>query len=319
MPDAAVSSPGAPAVSAAPSSRTDPSPPPGLVTIGLFDQPPGYAVNRPRGADSWLFTWTTGGCGRLVQGAVQVEAAAGDLVVLGPGTPHRYAVAPGARHWAFWWVHCQARASWSTWLRPYAQGDRTYAVTAPPDIRGRADAAFRRMLADARWTGHGAPRPDTEPTTGQVAVAHGTAARELALCSLEEIVLLATASATARAERYESGIDPRVRQAAELMDADPGAPHTVRSLAADVALSPSRFAHLFTQQVGQSPMRALQQARLRHAARLLEVTELPVERVAALSGFTSPFHFSRAFRQRYGVPPGAYRSEVRQRASGERR
>ncbi|MBA2946121.1 helix-turn-helix domain-containing protein [Streptomyces himalayensis] len=290
-----------------------------MVTIGCFDQPTGYAVNRPRGADSWLFTWTTGGCGRLVQGAVPVEAAAGNLVVLGPGMPHRYAVGPAARHWAFWWVHCQARASWSTWLRPYARGDRTYAVTPVPGIQGRIDAAFHRMLADARWTGHGAPRPDTGPTTGQVAVAHGTAARELALCSLEEIVLIATATAGARADRRESGIDPRVRQAQELMDADPGAPHTVQSLAAEVALSPSRFAHLFTQHVGQSPMRALQQARLRHAARLLEATELPAERVAALSGFTSPFHFSRAFRQRYGSPPGAYRSGARQRASGERR
>jgi AraC family transcriptional regulator of arabinose operon len=54
-------------------------------------------------------------------------------------------------------------------------------------------------------------------------------------------------------------------------------------------------------------MRALRESRLLHAARLLEATELPVERVAAASGFTSAFHFSRVFRQRYGTPPGAYR------------
>lgn len=46
-----------------------PSPPLGLVTVGRFDQGPGYRVNRPRGSDSWLFTWTTGGRGRLRQGA----------------------------------------------------------------------------------------------------------------------------------------------------------------------------------------------------------------------------------------------------------
>ena len=89
--------------------------------------------------------------------------------------------------------------------------------------------------------------------------------------------------------------------------ADPAAPHTVRSLAEQVALSPSRFAHLFTRQIGQSPMRALREARLRHAARLLESTDLSVERVAAASGFASPFHFNRVFRERYGRPPGAYR------------
>lgn len=294
-----------------------PSPPPGLVTVGRFDQRPGYSISRPGGADSWLFVWTTGGEGRLAQGAAETGAGAGDLVVLGPDLPHHYAVAPGARHWAFWWVHCQARPTWTEWLRPYALGDRLYAVTPVPDgVRGRLNSAFRRMLADARWTGAGAPpeeRPeeelDGEPEDVRVAVAHGTAARELTLCSLESAVLLATA--TARGEPDRSGLDARIRQAEALIAADPGAPHTMESLAAGVSLSPSRFAHLFTQQLGRSPMRALLAARLLHAARLLEATDLPVERVAAASGFSSPFHFNRVFRQRYGAPPGAYRAGLR--------
>ncbi|MFD3373207.1 MULTISPECIES: helix-turn-helix domain-containing protein [unclassified Streptomyces] len=294
-----------------------PSPPPGLVTVGRFDQRPGYSISRPGGADSWLFVWTTGGEGRLAQGVAETGAGAGDLVVLGPDLPHHYTVAPGARHWAFWWVHCQARPTWTDWLRPYALGDRLYAVTPVPDgVRGRLDSAFRRMLADARWTGAGSPpeeRPeeeiDGEPEDDRVAVAHGTAARELTLCSLESVVLLATA--TARAEPDRSGLDVRIRQAEALIAADPGAPHTVESLAAGVSLSASRFAHLFTQQLGRSPMRALLAARLLHAARLLEATDLPVERVAAASGFSSPFHFNRVFRQRYGAPPGAYRTGLR--------
>ena len=286
-----------------------PSPPPGLVTVGRFDQRSGYSVNRPSGADSWLFTWTTGGEGRLVQGTAETPAGAGDLVVLGPDVPHRYAVAPDARHWAFWWVHCQARPTWTDWLRPYALGDRTYAVRPVPAVaRGRLESAFRRMLGDARWTGEGAP-PEEEPEDGRVAVAHGTAARELTVCSLESVVLLATAAA--RDGRDRSGIDIRIRQAEALIAADPGAPHTVESLAAGVSLSASRFAHLFTQQLGRSPMRALLAARLLHAARLLEATDLPVERIAAASGFGSPFHFSRVFRQRYGAPPGAYRTGLR--------
>ncbi|MCX4903150.1 helix-turn-helix domain-containing protein [Streptomyces sp. NBC_00878] len=286
-----------------------PSPPPGLVTVGRFDQHPGYSVSRPGGADSWLFIWTTGGEGRLAQGAAETDAGARDLVVLGPDVPHHYAVARGARHWAFWWAHCQARPTWTDWLRPYALGDRLYAVTPVPDgVRARLESAFRRMLADARWTGEGPP-PEDEPEDGRVAVAHGTTARELALCSLESVVLLATA--TARGEPNRSGLDVRIRQAEALIAADPGAPHTVESLAAGVSLSASRFAHLFTQQLGRSPMRALLAARLLHAARLLEATDLPVERVAAASGFSSPFHFNRVFRQRYGAPPGAYRAGLR--------
>ncbi len=349
------------------SGAAAPSPPPGLVTIGRFDQRAGYRVNRPRGSDSWLFTWTTGGHGLLEQGAARTEAGAGDLVVLGPGTAHRYAVEPGAGHWAFWWAHCQARPAWVARLRPYALTDGLYAVgpetegtgpggpgpcrpdtggpvtggtdsggpdlgtefgvpdagdtqtggpvtggtgpggadaTGPGPRRSRIEVAFRRMFSDARWTGAGPPPGPVRPAPGAVAVAHGTAARELTLCSLEEIVLLATA----RAEHRGPGVDVRIRHAESLIAADPSVPHTVRSLAAAVCLSPSRFAHLFTEQLGRSPMRALRDARLLHAARLLEVTELPVGRVAAASGFTSAFHFNRVFRQRYGMPPGAYRN-----------
>ncbi|MGW1215177.1 helix-turn-helix domain-containing protein [Streptomyces sp. NPDC002499] len=284
----------------------DPAPPPGLVVVGRYDQLQGYGVNRPRGADSWLFTWTTGGGGRLRQGRAEARAGVGDLVVLAPGVPHQYAVEPGASHWEFWWVHCVARPSWAPWLRPYDTGDGLYVVTpTPPELRGRVEAAFRRMHADARWTGD-EPPPVGVSGDERVTAAHAPAARELALTSLEEIVLLT--AAIARPTEPASDVDPRVRRAQALIDADPGAPHTVHSLAESVSLSPSRFAHLFARQAGRSPMRALREARLRHAARLLESTDLSVERVAAASGFVSAFHFNRVFRARFGLPPGAYRA-----------
>ncbi|MEV6112691.1 helix-turn-helix domain-containing protein [Streptomyces sp. NPDC052109] len=282
-----------------------PSPPPGLVVTGRYDQRPGYGVHRHRGSGSWLFTFTLGGGGLLRQGAARVRAGAGDLVVLAPGTAHHYTVAPGAERWRFWWTHCQARPTWTPWLAPYAVSDGLYAVASVPGaLRARIEAAFDRMLADAREPGAGAPgEPDP------VAVAHGSLARELALCALEEVVLLAAGGA--RTPPPATDDDARVRRAEELIAADPGAPHSVRSLAESVALSPSRLAHLFTLRTGRPPMRAVREARLLHAARLLEAGDLTVERVAAASGFTSPFHFSRIFRERYGVPPGAYRAGER--------
>lgn len=285
----------------------DPGPPPGLVVLGRFDEPPGYGINRPQGSASWLFTWTTGGRGQLRQGSATTAAGAGDLVVLAPGVPHGYGVEPGSPHWQFWWAHCQARPSWVPWLRPYERGDGLYVVTpttpTPPALHDRVEAAFRRMLADARRPG--AEEPPAAPDD-RIAVAHDTAARELALCALEEVVLLTAAGA--RKPVDGPGLDPRTVRVQEIVTADPGAPHTVASLAAHVALSPSRLAHLFTAQFGQTPMRALREARLRHAARLLEGTDLSVERVAAASGFVSPHHFHRVFRERFGMPPGAYRA-----------
>ncbi|MEW2304518.1 helix-turn-helix domain-containing protein [Streptomyces sp. NPDC006655] len=300
-----------------------PAPPPGTVVTGRYHQEAGYRINRPQGSTSWLLIWTTDGAGLVRQGAVRTRARPGDLVVLAPGAPHSYAVDPGAGRWGFWWTHCRARPAWVQWLGPCALGDGVYAVAAPDGSHTRIEAAFQRILTDSRWTGTGAPPEGggaiagppgedraVEAGAAGVAVAHGSAARELALCSLEEVVLLAVAGAH-RAPGGPDERDGRVRRAEELIAADPGAPHTVGTLAARVSLSPSRFAHLFTQQTGTSPMRAVREARLRHAARLLESTDLTVERIAAASGFPSPFHFNRVFRESHGVPPGAYRSGER--------
>ncbi|MFC4009417.1 helix-turn-helix domain-containing protein [Nonomuraea purpurea] len=140
------------------------------------------------------------------------------------------------------------------------------------------------------------------------AVVVAGAARELVMGAVEEVLVLATASA--RPEGAEEG-DQRVRRALAIIAASPGAPHSVASLARAVALSPSRFAHLFAEETGQAPMRAVRQARVRHAAGLLEVTDLDVGQVAAASGFVSPFHFSRAFSREYGLPPRDYRARLR--------
>lgn len=297
-----------------------PAPPAELVVAARFDVGGGYAVHRARGAPSWLFAWTLAGGGRFRQGGVTVRAEPGDLVALGPELAHDYAVAPGAPGWSFWWVHCPARAGWHGWLAPYQVGERLYRVAEVPEfVRGRVESAFRRLHADARWSGEGPPPDPVSPRRRDVvpAAATGVAARELALGGVEEVLVLTTAavaatgSGPAAGPRAGENVDPRVRRVEVLLVADPAAPHTVASLAARVALSPSRLAHLFSAQTGRTPMRALRDARMRHAARLLEATDLPVGSVAAASGFVSAFHFSRVFRERFGVPPGGYRQNSR--------
>ncbi|WP_349690865.1 helix-turn-helix domain-containing protein [Actinopolymorpha sp. B11F2] len=296
-----------------------PAPPAELVLAGRFDVGPDYAVHRARGAESTLLAWTMDGAGHFEQGGVEVTAVRGDLVVLGPRVAHSYAVAPGARRWSFWWVHYPARVTWPSWLEPYAVGEQVFLVAGVPAVvRDRIDAAFRRLHADARWSGHGPPpvAATAEGRTVPPAVAAGTPARELVLGRVEEVLVLATtATGSALGERHggplSGEVDPRVTQVEALVVADPAAPHTVGSLADHVALSPSRLAHLFSQQTGRTPMQAVRDARLRHAARLLERTDLPVASIAAASGFVSAFHFSRVFRARFGAPPKDYRTGVR--------
>jgi len=218
-------------------------------------------------------------------------------------------VAEGAKRWRFWWVHFQPRASWRPWLRPFLRGGGCYAMThVSKQLHARIDAAFRRLHADARWPA-GSPSPPQRfagKGPAQVAIAGRPAAQELALNAIEEILLL-SANAAAPSPPGNRRRDARIALAEALIAAEPGSPHTVASLAHRVALSPSRFAHLFTEQTGQSPMTAVREARLRYAAHLLSITELSAAQIARECGFESPFHFSRLFRTHFGQSPRQFR------------
>ncbi|MCX5536763.1 helix-turn-helix domain-containing protein [Streptomyces sp. NBC_00006] len=283
-----------------------PSPPAQLLVASPFSQPADYRVTRAAGAANWLLMWTAEGRGQVRGSGPWVTQRPGDLVVLPAHRRHAYRTDPSVRSWGGWWVHFQPRAAWPAWLRDHGRDGGVYCVAGVPEAaRGRVDAAFRRLHADARWSDGEAP-PAQDPAG--IAIASAGPGRELALGAIEEVLLLATASTAAVGRAASASYDPRMGQADAIIAADPGGPHTVRSLARQVALSPSRFAHLYAEQTGRTPMQAVRAARLGHAQRLLDATDLDIGQVARSSGFASPFHFSRAFRERFGVPPSVYRA-----------
>jgi transcriptional regulator GlxA family with amidase domain len=102
-------------------------------------------------------------------------------------------------------------------------------------------------------------------------------------------------------------VDPRITATVALMQQRFGQPIPIVDLAAAVNLSPSRFRHLFTSQVGVGPAVYLQRLRLRRARLLIERTFLSVKEVMALVGYNDPSHFSRDFRRLHGVSPRVLR------------
>ncbi|MBD0670532.1 GlxA family transcriptional regulator [Streptomyces sp. CBMA156] len=90
-----------------------------------------------------------------------------------------------------------------------------------------------------------------------------------------------------------------------------GAPLSVDTLAARLAVSPRTLARRFADRLGTSPGAWLLSRRLAAARTLLEETDLPVEAIAARVGLTSAVNLRRRFRARTGTTPGAYRQAFR--------
>lgn len=101
--------------------------------------------------------------------------------------------------------------------------------------------------------------------------------------------------------------DPRLSRALQAMLDNPGASHSVESLADAAGMSRTRFALRFADAAGTTPARLLRDLRLTRAASLLAEGDMGVDRVAHRMGFASRSSFSRAFTERFGQSPSQRR------------
>lgn len=115
-------------------------------------------------------------------------------------------------------------------------------------------------------------------------------------------------------ERFATFSDPPIARAFSVMVTDPGAPHTVNSLAAIAHISRSAFMARFREAFGNSPMAVLRQLRMRHAATLLKADVLSIDQIANATGYSGRGSFYRAFRQAYSSDPADYRLSFRRAA-----
>lgn len=88
---------------------------------------------------------------------------------------------------------------------------------------------------------------------------------------------------------------------------------SVEDIAAVCGLNRSYFSKLFKKAVGKSPQEFLLNYRMVKATELLKLTTLAVGDVGRAVGYSNPLHFSRAFKQIYGVSPRTWRYQALER------
>ncbi len=101
-------------------------------------------------------------------------------------------------------------------------------------------------------------------------------------------------------------IDERIARAMELLKSEPLAARRLDELAAEVGLSPRHFRQLFLEHFGTSCKRHLQWRRMARATGEL-ITDASLTEIAHNLGFTDASHFTRVYRDLFGVPPSNLR------------
>jgi AraC-like DNA-binding protein len=107
-------------------------------------------------------------------------------------------------------------------------------------------------------------------------------------------------------------LDPRLARIAPSLRAMHRVPEktwTIASLASLSAMSRTLFVATFVEGTGETPGHYLAVLRLERARELLQQSSLPLAAIAHRAGYGSDVAFIRAFKRRFGVSPGRFRSD----------
>jgi AraC family transcriptional regulator, arabinose operon regulatory protein len=208
----------------------------------------------------------------------------GYVAMIEPGVSFSLETQAGGRYEEYYAIFA-APPQWDAWLSwaRRRQGVRTVKVVGTPAWEATLEAWREAFLM-----GQG----------------RGPLRDKLTMNALEKVILIAS---TAMAGAGVGCSDARIAEVLDYISAHFAQPLDVPILARRSHLSPSRFAHLFSQEMGQSPMHYLEGVRMDRARDLLLASRAPINQIAGQVGFESPYHFSDRFRARMGKSPREYR------------
>lgn len=252
-----------------------------ILSAGKSEQQAGVELERKPGFPHWT-------AGFFLSGQTEIQCAhrtyllgKQQCLILPPNTPYHLRVQKREREV---WMLFDPRPDWVSGLRNPECPSGVSLVTFP----GRTWALPRRSLEELlEWWCANPPN---------VALAEN---------AMERVLLLAC-------QRRDSSsveqLDERVQRVVQYIDNHLGEGVSVDTLAQVAALSPSRLAHLFKEQMRLSVMQHLEARRMEHAKQLLLSTNLSVKEVGARAGFCNPEHFCVRFTRWAGRSPKAFRA-----------
>ncbi len=252
---------------------------------GVATYEPG-ATFGPRKLEDFELVWILAGHARYALDGHELDAPPGTIVVARPGFHEAYRWDPAriTRH-AF--VHFGAAGLPDDWP-PLASWPVLKRMPPGDAVR----PLFRRVLDE--WCD--GTRRRARPTRAVSRVVE----------AIVDSFLSATATSAAQTSPADA-VSHALEWLERSLDEDPARRISLPDLAAVAGVTPKHLCRLFAASVGRSPMETVRLMRLERALVLLARSNLGVQEIGRLSGFSSPNHFSRCFRSVYGSPPLAVR------------
>ena len=261
-------------------------PPSRLLVTGKQEGRKKMCARRSSGTADWLLVYTEKGRAYFRFPGGEYIAGPGDLILVGPTTPHDYGVEKSHGYWKNTWIHFLPRPECLPWLQWPERAPGLMSLSLPSSLR-------RSILKELDFLG--------ESMKGR-----GPREEELAANALERVLLLCD---SVNPRHNENKGDQRIRKAVDILSRRYHESFSLDELAKSCGLSRSRLAELFQRETGTTPMKFLENARLHRAGELLKHTSLSLEEIAEQVGFSNSFYLSLRFKKFSRLNPRAYRGK----------
>jgi len=269
-----------------------------VTCVGHHTTPPGAVFPSPDHPDEYYFTWKAGrilhewqiilidrGEGDLEFRNERLRVGVGSLIILPPGSWHRYRPDP--------------RTGWTTRWIGFGGDLADRLIGAGGLSKGGSVKSLDRNGAEAQLF--------VKTVSDLLAAAIRTPFSAAARIPLLAASVLESSNVKPDSEPLQSPI-----LTAQMYITDHQS-ETIdfEKLARTTGLSYRSFRYLFARETGTSPLRYQLERRLIRAKNLLASSDMPVKDIAETLGFSSTWYFSHFFKKRIHQSPAAYRANNR--------
>ncbi|MBO9625296.1 MAG: helix-turn-helix transcriptional regulator [Microbacterium sp.] len=263
-----------------------------IVSSGVASHSPATEFRRFEDFPFWTAGVVLRGATRYRSAGLTHVTAGPSVQIIPPGTAYHLSNGAASGPWMEAWAVFSPPTHWTRLLAlpEVLPGIRSAAI--PATAAGRS---MRKEVLDGVRLAAAAPQWR----------------HEIVASTMERVLLLAHLRSGPESALALRSSDERLRAVEVAILATPGHGWTVPSLATLSHLSASRFAHLFAQQLGLTPMRYVERARMERARELLLSTGDSVTEIAAAVGYPNPLHFSARFKTLMSMSPTEFRRHPR--------
>ncbi|MFD0712640.1 helix-turn-helix domain-containing protein [Paenibacillus sp. GCM10027626] len=121
--------------------------------------------------------------------------------------------------------------------------------------------------------------------------------------------LLAVEQLAETRNRLVQPVPSKLQQIVHQMESRVHDPLDLGELAAKAGLSKHHFCKMFKRHTGETPIHYMRKIRVKEAARLLRQSDLPIARIAEITGFDNLSYFGKVFRRLTGMAPTDFRKD----------